>query len=382
MLDKFETGRFKADCFVQESSMYKYLDLKDKIIKEINKLKPHQKLPSRPALCMKYDISRATVDKVFKELMDEGLVYANKGSGTFVSQRDDYNLGHSKEKIKSWGVVVPNIMYDVCPGILRGIEDYAHPYDINIVICNTDNDAQKEHEYIVRLVNSGISGAIIIPAISATYDLMRYKYLLSKGIPFVFCNRGFDEIEDVPLVTSNDFYGGYIATKHLIEQGYRKIGYLSRIRYRTSMNRFFGYNAALLEAGIEIDRRIIATEIKNFRNSGISDTVSEMLSLENPPDSFFCHNDDLANSVYDVIVSRNLKISDDIGLIGYDNTNICEALGTKLTSVSFRNYEIGYKSADILFKLISGKQLEASNVFIFQPEIAVRDSCKGPLLKK
>lgn len=348
--------------------------LKEILSQDLQTMQPHARMPSRNYLCRKYTLSRATVDKALKALTHDGLLYAIRGSGTFVSARTEMPSGG----VMSWGVVVPNIMDDICPVFLRGIEDYAQKLSVNIVICNTDNDPEKEAEYLRRLANSGVQGLIVIPTIHGTGNAAPFRQLESRRISFVFCNRTMDAMDHIPFVASNDFFGGYIATKHLIAVGYRHIGFVSRHRYRTSMNRFYGYTAALLEAGLFIDRAIVVAELKQDDDAYMQQRVAAMLRAEQPPDAFFCHNDAVAQRICRALTQNGKQISDDVGVIGYDNTSLCESMATKLSSVAFKNYEMGSKAAEILNDLIGGKQLVGFNTFVFQPELVLRGSCLGP----
>lgn len=357
--------------------MSKYRSFKEKILLEMSNLQAYTKMPSRPALSRKYNLSRATVDKAFRELVADGLLYTVKGSGTFIAPDASGGKLSNKGGVANWGVIVPNIMYDICPVFLRGIEDYTQQYDINIIICNTDNDVLKERDHLMRLARSGIAGVIIIPAISGLNEPSGFQELKTRRIPFVFCNRGLDSMGETPLITSNDFYGGYIATKHLIERGYRNIGFISRYRYRTSMNRFYGYAAALQESCLPINRSIISTQ-NNGTDSTLMDIIVKMLTADEPPDAFFCHNDEIACCTYNAVLAVGKRVSKDVGIVGYDNTTVCETLDTKLTSVSFKSYEIGSKAAQILQNMILGRPLAGANVFMFQPELVDRSSSLGP----
>ena len=351
----------------------KYQRLKETLYLELRTMQPNARVPSRHFLCNKYRLSRATVDKALNEMAAEGAIYSIQGSGTFVSPHFIESCGSS---VVSWGVVVPNIMDDICPVFLRGIEDYAQRLAINIVICNTDNDPEKEMDYLYRLADSGVRGIIIIPTIIPSGNRAAFRQLDRRGIPYIFCNRTIDGMEHVPFVSSNDFYGGYCATKHLIENGYRRIGFISRYHYRTSMNRFYGYTAALLEAGLSIDRSIVASELKDFQSTGVDAFLKGVFSMEDPPDAFFCHNDDVAVQVCAALQAEGKRIPQDVGVIGYDNTNICETMEPKLTSVAFRNYEMGNKAAEILHNLTCGRRLKGFNIFVFQPELVIRSSCR------
>lgn len=361
--------------------MSKYLQFKEELLQSIGTLQVGRPIPSRTALCRKYQLSRATVDKALKELVQEGYLYSVKGSGTFVAPREGEGGTRHKGGGSSWGVIVPNIMYDICPSMLRGIEDYAQQYEINIVICNTDNDIYKERDYLYRMTRTGMSGCIIIPAISRQRDLSGFADLQRKGVPFVFCNRGLDALPEVPLVASNDFYGGYIATRYLLAKGYRRIGFISRYHYRTSMSRFYGYMAAIQEAGVPVNRKIIST-MTDIAEVPLTRLLREMLAGDDPPDALFCHNDDIAVNLSQALKALGKRISGDVGVIGYDNTSVCESVETKLTSVAYKSYEIGCMAAEVLHKMIHKQPPQGANIFMFQPELVERASALGPRPKE
>ncbi len=360
----------------------KYLEVKNQILKEIIKMEPHERIMSRPMLCKKYGVTRTTVDRAVSELVGEGYLYSQAGSGTYISSalheidKSCVDNNSSNDGVASWGVIFPNVMKDTYPGILRGIEDVAQEKNINVVVCNTDNDIEKQDQYIRRLIESEVQGIIIVPAISKNQDISAFKLLREKEIPFIFCNRAVDGIT-APLVYSNDFYGGYIATKHLIKMGYCKIAYISSEVYKVSIDRYHGYFAAMAEARLNVDSRyVIMEEFNDGIERGYGNTM-ELLALDNIPDAIFCFNDTIASGAYKAIYEKEFKVSDDIGVIGYDNTSICEALPIKLTTISYETYEIGYKAAEVLQKIISGEDTSDMNFFLFQPKLIIRDSCKG-----
>jgi DNA-binding LacI/PurR family transcriptional regulator len=94
----------------------------------------------------------------------------------------------------------------------------------------------------------------------------------------------------------------------------------------------------------------------------------------------FCFCDKITPGVYQAISEAGLAVSDDIGVIGYDNTDICEKLNPAVTTVAFKSLEVGAKAAEMLYKLINKEDLSDFEYYLFQPELVVRDSCLG--LKK
>lgn len=353
--------------------MLRYKEIKQALLQEISKYMPGERLPSRPVLCQKLDTTRTTLDKAIRELEEEGFLTSRNGSGTYVVGLTDGGIS----PVGTWGVIVPNVMDAVYPGLVRGAENVAQRYGINIIICNSDNDPDKQEQYVKRLLCSGVSGMIIVPVVSndIRVNFRLYNQLASARTPFVFCNRSVEGI-NVPTITSNDFYGGYIATKHLISRGYRNIAYLARLKYKTSIDRCQGYLSMLMEENIPINRRLIRFD------SDIAQATEELLQSENHVDAIFCFNDQVAEDSVHVIQRHGLAISDDIGIIGYDNTDICNRLSVSLTSVSYKNYEIGERAAELLWDILNKESLPAFEYYLFQPAIVERDSCRGPLSRK
>jgi DNA-binding LacI/PurR family transcriptional regulator len=354
--------------------MYRYLEIKEQLLNDIRGLPANTKIISRTELCNKYQVTRTTIDRAINELVDEKYLYSINGSGTYISPEIEVRI--SPETV-SWGVVLPDVRKDTYPEILRGIEDVAQGKNVNVVICNTDNDIQKEYEYIARLVMSSVKGLIIIPSIMNSSDIRAYELLRNNKVPFVFCNRGIDTIRDVHTISINNFYGGYIATNHLIEKGYGKIAYIANVSYKSSNERLFGYSAALSESSMPVISRFIAMDTRSVNQDDGYSAAIRMLTMQDRPDAFFCFNDRVAASVSHAVRDCGLRISSDVGVVGHDNSNICDSQAVKLTSVDYRHYEIGRKAAMILVNLIEGNTLFDSYVHIFQPEMVVRDSCKG-----
>ncbi|HHW48467.1 MAG TPA: GntR family transcriptional regulator [Clostridiaceae bacterium] len=353
-----------------------YHKIKKEILNKIKTMPPNERIPSRNDLMKEYNVTRTTIDRAISELIGEGYLYSKDGSGTYVSENVSSIVQKSSVKTVNWGVILPNIMHDTYPGILRGVEDVANECGRSTIICNTDNNFEKQANYIIKLIESGVEGIVIVPVISdEVSDITPFKLLQEKNIPFVFCNRSVTGISSAPTVMSNSFYGGYIATKHLIKQGYRRIGYISRPLYQVSLDRYQGYKSAVAEAGIDLgDNYVIFEESFAIENPGYEST--KLLLQNNPPvDAIFCFNDMLAKGAYQAITEAGLKVGHDIGIVGYDNTYICESLPVKLTSVQFKTHEIGTKAAELLLDIINGDVSKKNKVIVLQPELVVRESC-------
>lgn len=355
--------------------MLRYKEIKNSLLEEISRYRPGEKLLSRPMLCKQFDTTRATLDKAVSELIAEGFLGACKGSGTFVRGIVD-NMAQAMVNIV---VLVPNNLRKTYRMLVFSLENKLSEYGINIILCNTDDDPEKQRLSIQRLALSGIAGFIIVPAVIADYEknFRSCSQLIETKIPFVFCYRGVDGV-DAPLVTSNNFYGGYIAAKHLISQGYKHIGFVASRRFRTSIERYQGFTAALAETNTAADSALMVLgSPRDEYPEGYSD-MRRILESNHPVDAIFCYNDRIAQGVASAITNAGLVISDDIGLIGYEDEDVFLTSNQRLTSINLKNAEIGDKAAELLWQKIQGKPQDELSHYVFQPELVIRASCLGP----
>lgn len=357
--------------------MLRYVEVKQAVLDRIVQQEPNTRLPSRSVLCEEYMISRTTIDRAIADLVSEGYLYSVAGSGTYVADltADDTPIRHDVMNI---GVLIPNIVHDTYPGILRGIQDVMQRHNINVVVCNTDNDFVKQRSSLRRLLNSHVDGLLIIPVImnGETITDEHLRDFVELNVPMVFCNRGINGVK-APLVYSNNFYGGYLATKHLLERGYDHIAFLSVLHYQTTLARHHGYMAALWEHGLELDEGLVLNCPDYSRVELGYRMMKQLLESGKHVNGVFAFNDQIACGAINAIHEAGLRVSDDIGVIGYDNTMLCNVPSEALTSVSFKKYEIGCTAAELLLKRIRDPKAAIPNETIFRPEINVRESCRG-----
>lgn len=353
---------------------YRYMEVKHKLIEQIKLLEPHVRLPSRNALAKQYNAARTTIERSISELIGEGYLYAKDGSGTYVSGERAASAAHMpRSAFRSVGLIIPDIRHDTYPGILRGVEDIMNRHDINLVICNTDNQTEKQAGYLNKMIDLGIHGLIIVPAIIGHTDLNLFGKLRDAGTPIVFCNRGIEGVE-APKVVSNNFYGAYAAVKHLIGNGCKNIAYISRPAYSTSYERYQGYTSALAEAGMNLDDRLVLFEPTFDTERPGYDSATQLLESGVTPDGIFCFNDGIAKGACEALGEKGLIVGKDVLVVGYDNTGVCESLPVKLTSVKFQTYDIGVGAAGLLLDMMNGETVLSNKIIVLQPELVVRQS--------
>lgn len=357
---------------MQMSSHEKFLytKIKKQLIKDFTNNGPNERIPPRNELAEKYSVSRTTIERAISELIAAGFLYSKGGSGTYISQQKQHAVATG---IQSWGVILPNILLHMYSEVVRGVEDIANQHNINLIICNTDNQIEKQSQYIQKLIHSHVRGMIIIPALEGNIDFESYEWLHREGIPFVFCNR-YDQGVDVPCVLTNDFFGAFIAARHLVDNGYAKIGFISKTRYSNSIERYKGYLSCLSYFGRPVNKdHIIFEHELEHKDQGYQSAL-QLLSRSDKPDAIVCHSDNVAQGVFRACEELNLQVGKEVGLVGYYDTSISESLRVRLTSVNLQSRYMGAAAAQLLVSPGGPALPIHEKMIVVQPELVVRDS--------
>jgi DNA-binding LacI/PurR family transcriptional regulator len=354
-------------------SKFLYLDAKDKIVKLISKMKPGDRIPARSYLMKEIGVTRTTIDRAISELIGEHFLYSLDGSGTYV--RGQVDIPEKQQAVCSWAVLVRDIVSDTYPEILRGIEDFANQKNINIIICNTDSSVKKQQDYIKKLIASNVSGLIIIPPVAINIELDSYHALKENRIPFIFCNRYVEGVE-APRVISNNYYGAFIGARHLISLGHKKIAFLAPPNYSLVEQRLQGYMSAMADASIPINQTYIIYEEKaEYLHMGYNG-MEKLLSLAERPTAVLCFNDAIAFGAFRAAHDRGLTIPEDIALVGYDDSPICNFFRIGLTTVKYPTYETGRCASELLWSIsIDDSSVNQNQTIILNPKLIVRETC-------
>ena len=352
--------------------MLRYLEVKEEIKRMISTKKTGFRMPSRTELAATLQTSRATVDKAIAELAGEGFISSQRGSGTFVSQQ----LKGVVSNKRNWCVIVPDISVDVYGRLARSVSETAEQMGINVIVSHVGHNPERQADCVQRLIMSGVDGFIIVPVITTTVEESRSLYLslLESRIPFVFCNRDIDGV-GAALIKSNDVYGSYLATLHLAERGYRHIAFLARQLYRTSIDRYQGYVSALQHEGWPVDHDLVIMLSSN-NEKDCYNHLRALIESGKEVDGVFCCNDVIAAEAIRCVRDVGQRVSDDVGIIGYDNSDLCMNLTPALTSVSYRAEDIGRIAAQVLYKKMQ-HDLHGFDYYLIEPQIVERDSCLG-----
>lgn len=332
-------------------------------------LKPGDKVPSENALTNKFGLSRDTVRRGFKVLEESGILERRRGSGTYVS---DKKTGGSNRI----AVVTTYVENYIFPKIIMGIGAELSKRGYSMQLSFTQNRVEKEKEVLSDILLKGdVAGIIMEPVKSAlpNPNLNLYKGLKDKGIPIVFINSFYKEL-DVPHVSLDDEKMAYMATKYLISHGHRKIGAILKMDDGQGHLRFSGFRSALAEIDEENGADFVAWyDTKDEQaNTIFGEHLDKRLK---DCSAVFCYNDKLAREYIDYLKEKGVRVPEDVSVIGLDNSEIAELGDVKITTFPHPMEELGRTATENLLSLILDPRFDATKEFVTQ--VKERDSVKS-----
>lgn len=348
----------------------KYEIITDYIKKKISDgvLKDGDKVPSENALTNKFGVSRDTVRRGFKALEDEGILSSQRGSGTYVHIRKVSNSNRI-------AVVTTYVENYIFPKIIMGIEAALSDKGYAMQLSFTNNLFEREREVLSDICEKeDVAGIIMEPVKSAlpNPNLEIYKKLKEKGIPVIFINSFYREL-DIPHVSLNDEAMAYMATKYLVDKGHRKIGAVIKMDDGQGHLRFSGYRRAMYEIGETDSSDYVAWyDTSDERNTGMFDEHLEERLKD--CSAVFCYNDKVARDFITFLKGKGIDVPNDVSVISMDDSELSKYGDVKITSCPHPMQELGKTAANNLLELIKNPKFDATKEFVTY--VKERDSVK------
>ncbi len=319
-------------------------------------------------------VSHATVSRVLNNndsvnpILRERVLSAVKALG--------YKPNRAAQRLRSnisdvIGVIVSDIQSPFFVSIVRGIEDAAYANQMNIVLCNADEDLDRQKTYLSYLQAENVAGIIVSPTwhMNESNELQMFQ---DSGIPIVLIDRIVDNYQ-FDTVSVDNIDGAYTATKHLIDIGYKKIGILGgNLKLSTGKGRYEGYLKAMQDAHLEIPDPYVMfgdfTEQDGYR------LTLDMLSQDNPPEALFVNNNLSTMGALKAIRELGYKMPQDLALIGFDDIPMATELATPITVIAQPTHDLGSEAVRLLLRRLKTPQAPFQSLML-QTQLIVRESC-------
>jgi len=270
------------------------------------------------------------------------------------------------------GLIVSDIGNPFFSSLSRAVEDTAYEQGFNVVLCNTDENPEKEASYLNLMQDTNVAGVIIAPTRQTTITLTNADF----SFPTVIVDRSLPS-GDIDVVLLDNVDAAYRLTTHLVEQGYQRIGALCS-DMSTGLERQLGYEKALRARGLA-PRAEHVKYVPPRIEAGYAAAL-KMLDLAQPPDALFTVNSLLAAGALQAIRERGIAIPDEIGLVTFDETTWAELVQPAITLIVQPTYEMGRSAAELLLQRIATPARPTRQV-ILKGQLLIRGS-STPHLRK
>lgn len=320
-------------------------------------------------------VSTATVSKVVNG-KDERITDATRQRVLRVIKEQHYvpnRVASSMvtKQTKTLGLVIPDIANPFFPELARGAEDYAQEAGYTLILCNSDNELDKEDTYIAMLQEKMVDG-LIFTASSRRTEIS--SALGRVRIPVITVDRQIEGLSAQSKIMVDNDRGALKAVNHLLERGYRKIFHLAGpMTSRPAKQRYAGYLEAHRNHGV-IPPEGHLLEGEYVPTWGV-EAVEGLIARKADFDALFCDNDLIAIGAMKTLIRAGYRVPEDVGVVGYDDIYLAALVNPGLTTVRQPIYEMGYTAARQLIAMIEGNTREMQEITL-ATELVIRESTR------
>lgn len=316
-------------------------------------------------------VSTATVSRVLsgKQNVSQGV----KDKVLAVVKKMNYSPNRAARSLRSRksssiGLIVADIQNPFFASVTRAIEDVAQANDYSIILCNSDENPEKERMYLELMHNENAAGIILSP----TGGLAKhFPQELADSGPIVVIDRQVTDVA-VDSVIIDNFNAARSLTRHMLEHGYQRIAGLFGVNSVTGKERRAGFIAAFEEAGLSLENKLLID--LPAREAEGHTAVTTLLELDTLPEAILTSSGLLATGAFKAIRDKEISVPDTIAFATFDESPWTDMIRPAITVVEQPTYAIGQTAGEMLFKRISDPKRPTRQV-VLSSKLIVRQSC-------
>jgi LacI family transcriptional regulator len=268
------------------------------------------------------------------------------------------------------GLLVPNASNPYFAELARGIEDHAERNGYSVILCNSDDDSRKQLRYLRVLLEHRVDGLIVA---TITSDAVFAQALAAVSLPLMLVDRSLDGVSADRLQTDHE-QGAYLATRHLLELGHRQLVYIAGpLATQVVQSRLLGYRRALREAGLSAAAPIDCA----FTSPAGHAAAMTLLGATNKPTAIVAGNDMIAIGVLRAAAELQLRVPEQLSLVGFDDIEVSRYLHPALTTVAQHIGQLGERAAERLLQRIRNTDLPTTSQRL-AATLILRESTAAP----
>ncbi|MEJ9230441.1 LacI family transcriptional regulator [Peribacillus butanolivorans] len=281
------------------------------------------------------------------------------------------------KKTKLLSLIITDITNPFFTKVARGAADKANQMGYQLILCNTDENYEKESEYINALISKRVDGVIIAP--TGDQSTKNLKKLIKNRIPFTLIDR---QIEDVSCdrVLGDNYEGTKLLLQHLIDYGHKRIAMVhGPLTISTSKERYQAYIETLKINDLNIDPAfLVETHYKQEKQwNGIAHLVN--VSPAERPTAIFAANNFIAIKIIKSLREKKIKVPEDIAVVCFDDLELFSDFDPFLTVSSQPAYDFGYLGTQLVIERVDEVGPADYRTINLKPELVIRKSSGTPI---
>ena len=334
------------------------------------------KIPTLNDVAKRAGVSKSTVSRVLNntaKISENTKKYVLEIVKALNYEPNNIARSLARKKTFTIGVLLEDIVNPFFSSVAKGIETALKKSGYSMLLTNSDFMPEDELNLTRMLLRNKVDGILITPI---SPDSQSISLLREKEIPFFMINCRSDE-SDVNWIESDNFKGGYMAARYLLDLGHRSFMCIWQTTVHGSRIRLNGFGKALEEVGLRLSDQIILKDVRSMIEG--YEIVSSFIKMNGTaacPSAVFAVNDAVAIGAMESFFAHGLRIPDDISIIGYDDINFSSLVKVPLTTVHQSKYRMGETAALQLVELIEKKEAGITRHMLVKPRLVIRESCR------
>ena len=321
--------------------------------------------PTLKEIAAQLGISITTVSKSLKGYSD--VSEKTKKAVIELAQKLNYTpnsfaVNLRTKESKTIGLIIPTLVHDFFSNVIKGILEEAEKRDYLVIILESNEKLAFEKKQIDLLLNKRVDG-ILMSLSNETGDFEHLKSIIAYKTPLVLFDK-IAKLVNCSKVTINDKKAAYDAVCYLIKKGYKKIAHF-RGSYlpQNAIDRFLGYKKALEDNGIQYDSSLVYVCDNNTDFEDGYENAKKVIDEHPKIDAIFAVTDLVAIGIIKYFNEKEISIPQRIAVLGFSNWFMSSVISPKLSSIDQPGFEIGRRSASILFDEINQKKKNLPVIF-------------------